>query len=92
MPDHLHFLAAPFDTGFCFDKWVTYWEREFRKLHNHASWRWQAPPFHRRLRDGEKYTDKWNYLRENPARKGLVQNADDWSYQGKLFDIIWQGK
>ncbi len=32
---------------------------------------------------------KWEYVRNNPFRKGLVANADDWPYQGVLNDLEW---
>ena len=39
MPDHVHFFAAPYDIEYPFDDWVTYWERQFRKLHTQEEWR-----------------------------------------------------
>lgn len=89
MPDHLHFFAAPTELDYSFDNWVTYWERQFRKLHKHETWRWQSHPFHHRLRNGESYTEKWHYLRNNPVRKGLVINSDDWPFQGRIHEVRW---
>ena len=43
----------------------------------------------RQLRTGEIYTQKWEYVRNNPVRKGLVANADDWPYQGRMNIIEW---
>ena len=91
MPDHLHFFAAPYDLSYHFDRWVTYWERQFRKLHEHSDWRWQPHPFHHRLRDGESYSEKWNYMRNNPVRDELVSDADLWPYQGRIHAITWAG-
>ncbi len=91
MPDHAHFFAAPQDFTYPFEAWVTYWERQFRKLHTHPDWRWQPHPFHHRLRDGESYAEKWRYLRENPVRRSLVQSADEWPYQGRIHEIAWPG-
>jgi hypothetical protein len=36
------------------------------------------------LRPAENYAEKWNYVRENPVRAGLVKNANDWPYQGEI--------
>jgi len=89
MPDHLHLFCAPHDSAFTLEKWVTFWERQFRRLHKAPDFRWQPHPFHHRLRREEDYTDKWNYVRENPLRKGLVKNAEDWPFQGMLNTLRW---
>jgi hypothetical protein len=44
------------------------------------------------LRDGENYSGKWIYVQENPFRKGLVQRIEDWSFKGRIFDLVWSGK
>jgi hypothetical protein len=36
------------------------------------------------LRSSETYSEKWNYVVENPARAGLVTRADDWPYAGEI--------
>jgi hypothetical protein len=41
------------------------------------------------LRRSESYTDKWNYVRENPMREGLVPKPEDWPYQGMLNVLPW---
>ena len=43
----------------------------------------------RQLRTGESYAQKWEYVRNNPVRKGLVAAADDWPYQGELNVLVW---
>ena len=43
----------------------------------------------RQLRTGEICTQKWEYVRNNPVRKGLVANADGWPYQGRMNIIEW---
>ena len=43
----------------------------------------------RQLRTGEIYTQKWEYVRNNPVRKGLVANADGWPYQGRMNILEW---
>lgn len=51
---------------------------------------WQPGFFDRLLRNSESYGEKWNYVRENPVRAGLVAKADDWPYQGEpiLIDRV----
>jgi hypothetical protein len=36
------------------------------------------------LRSDESYSQKWNYVRENPARTGLVNSEEDLPYQGEI--------
>ena len=43
----------------------------------------------RQLRSCESYSQKWQYVRNNPVRKGLVANADDWPYQGEMNVLQW---
>ena len=50
---------------------------------------YQRECWDRQLRSGESYAQKWQYVRNNPVRKGLVANADDWPYQGQLNVLEW---
>jgi len=52
--------------------------------------KFQAGGFHHRLRDGERYSGKWQYVRENPVRAGW------WSVQrigriSSVHEIRWSG-
>lgn len=47
---------------------------------------WQPGFFDRLLRHSESYHEKWNYVRENPVRAGLVELAEEWAWQG---EIVW---
>lgn len=44
------------------------------------------------MRTGIQYKEKWEYVRNNPVRKGLVANADDWPYQGRTNAFEWHEK
>jgi putative transposase len=93
MPDHLHILTAPSDREASitdFAKWFKRWfNAEYRKLNCRPSvsggepiaWRWQEGCFDRLLRSEESLSEKWEYLRQNPVRGGLVANPEDWPYQ-----------
>jgi hypothetical protein len=43
--------------------------------------------FHHRLRGDESYGQKWQYVRENPVRQGLVMQAEDWPFWGRVHEI-----
>jgi len=53
--------------------------------------KFQVGGFHHRLRDGESYSQKWQYVSENPVRAGLVERAEDWPYFGRVHEIRWSG-
>ncbi|MEO6971176.1 MAG: hypothetical protein ABI217_09810 [Chthoniobacterales bacterium] len=50
---------------------------------------WQRHHWDRQLRKGESYDDKWEYVRSNPVRHGLVTDAGAWPYQGELSELRW---
>lgn len=89
MPDHLHFFCAPRDLHFGIDQWIEFWKRQFSRRHLDQSWAWQRKSFHHRLRDRKEYEEKLIYVRENPLRKALVTQLDEWPYQGRIHDLRW---
>ena len=48
---------------------------------------WQRGFFDHVIRSSESYSQKWEYVRDNPVRAGLVQEADEWPFQGELVRI-----
>ena len=48
---------------------------------------WQEEFFDHVLRSSESYSEKWNYVRNNPLRHGLIANADDWPWQGQIEEL-----
>ncbi|HKL20603.1 MAG TPA: transposase [Tichowtungia sp.] len=48
---------------------------------------WQRGFFDHVLRSHESYSEKWQYVAQNPVRAGLVENADEWSYAGCITEI-----
>jgi REP element-mobilizing transposase RayT len=85
MPDHLHLLAAPSERDERignFSGAIKKWMR--RELAGEApcspDWQWQPGCFDRLLRTNESAQAKWEYMRENPVRAGLVERWEDWPY------------
>jgi len=39
------------------------------------------------IRHRESYTEEWEYVRENPVRACLVQDADEWPWQGEIVKL-----
>ena len=48
---------------------------------------WQKGFFDHVMRSGELYSEKWNYVRDNPVRAGLVAEADAWPFQGEIYEL-----
>ncbi len=48
---------------------------------------WQPGFFDHLLRHSESYYEKWNYVRKNPVRAGLVEHSDEWPWQGEIVRI-----
>jgi REP element-mobilizing transposase RayT len=88
MPDHLH-LFVPGDNALPPERWVRYWKSQFSKSAKKPEWQWQTDHWDRQLRTGESYAEKWDYVRLNPVRHGLVASADEWPYQGELNELRW---
>ena len=86
MPDHLHLFCAPRDLKFTVERWIAFWKDRFAKTHADVG-TFQPGGFHHRLRDGENYAQKWQYVRENPVRLGLVEKPEDWPHFGRVHDI-----
>ena len=48
---------------------------------------WQPGFFDHILRHSESYSDKWDYVVQNPVRANLVEHAEEWPYQGEVVPI-----
>jgi REP element-mobilizing transposase RayT len=48
---------------------------------------WQPGFFDHVLRNDESYAQKWEYIRDNPVRAGLVAQWYQWPYQGEIVLI-----
>jgi putative transposase len=89
MPDHVHLFAAPSLSTLPLDNWIRYWKSQFTNAHRVESDRWQTDHWDTRLRSWDSYNQKWNYVRDNPKRHGLVDDAARWPYQGELNELRW---
>ena len=92
MPDHIHFFCAPSLLPIPdFHRWMAYWKslvaRTFPCAHDLPLW--QRGCWDVQMRTVDNYREKWNYIRNNPVRKGLVANADEWPYQGFMNILEW---
>jgi REP element-mobilizing transposase RayT len=49
---------------------------------------WQEEFFDHVLRSSESYGQKWDYVKENPVRAGLVESSDEWPWQGEIESLM----
>lgn len=89
MPDHVHFFCAPHSEDYTLEHWVTFWKRLFKRSFGPGAPSFQSHSFHHRLRRGEDYREKWEYVRANPIRAGLAAKSEDWPFQGMLHQLRW---
>ena len=79
MPDHAHLLVSPLERDLPVGEFVGLIKRWMRQ-ELRPSWNWQTGSFDRLLRSEESAQEKWEYMRENPVRAGLVKEWREWPY------------
>ncbi len=85
MPDHVHLFVRG-DPNFVLSSWTGGLKRAM-SVALESPRLWQLGFFDHILRSDESYAEKWNYVRDNPVRAGLVKAAEDWPYQGEIVVI-----
>lgn len=91
MPDHLHLFAAFYPASPQLSEWMKALKRTLAKEllgHGLTGDCWQKGFFDHALRSEESYAEKWNYVRLNPVRAGLVSDPGDWPYQGEIHHLL----
>jgi putative transposase len=92
MQDHVHFFcsaeldAKPFPPFM--QSWKQWTSKRMRRELNIRAAVWQPEYFDHVLRSSESYSQKWDYVRDNPVRAALVNDADHWPWQGEVEDLI----
>ena len=86
MLDHIHLFVCG-DADFVLSKWVAGLKRAISKALGVRGEFWQPTFFDHILRSDESYSEKWEYVCQNPVRAGLVKQSEDWKYQGEVVLI-----
>ena len=76
MPDHAHALLA-FPSDESMRPAIADWKRYTAR---HAGIKWQRDFFDHRIRKGENWQLKADYIRANPVRQGLAPRIEDWAW------------
>jgi len=90
MPNHFHAFVVIDDQRLDLSAWMRSLKNALSKVlrtYNISSPHWQKGFFDRILRSGESYSQKWDYVRENPVRAGLVKDWKEWPLLGEIFDL-----
>lgn len=86
MPDHVHFFCSSLEQKKSLDIYIGKWKewacKLIRKRTSLNDFRWQNGFFDHLMRNKESRSEKWDYVRNNPVRAGLVDKPEDWPYQG----------
>ena len=92
LPDHIHLFCSPAKRDASpLKQWVSFWKSAASRHWPQPEHQpiWQTDCWDTQLRAGESYAGKWEYVRNNPVRHGLVERAEDWPYQGELNILDW---
>jgi REP element-mobilizing transposase RayT len=83
MPDHIHLFVSNNSDG-TLSQWVRLLKRAVSEAITSSRPHWQKGFFDHLIRNSESYSEKWDYVFQNPVRAGLVTNTDDWPWQGEI--------
>jgi putative transposase len=90
IPDHSHLFVCG-NEEFVLSRWVAMLKQVLAKKNG---WRkssgqiWEEGFFDHVLRSDESMSEKWEYIQQNPVRAGVVNDPDDWPYQGEIVLMI----
>ncbi len=99
MPDHVHLFCAPATLHGTdgavpsrpIGQWVRYWKtlasRRWPRVDEQPVW--QLDFWDTQLRHLRHYDEKWEYVRQNPVRAGLVAEPAAWPHQGEINELRW---
>ena len=92
MPDHIHFFCAPGIVEYpSLKQWIKFWKTLVSQKWPRPNEQpvWQDDFWDTQLRHGESYSEKWEYVRNNPVRAGLVTTPEAWPFQGEVNILRW---
>ena len=87
MPDHVHLFVRggiDFCSGAMDAKML---KRRLSKAISAPLPHWQKGFFDHVIRHSESYAEKWQYVRQNPVRDGLVNDPKEWAWQGEIASL-----
>ena len=92
MPNHVHFFCSAELGAKTLPMFVQAWKqwtsKRIKRELNLAGTLWQEEFFDHVLRSSESYSQKWDYVKENPVRAALVKSSDEWPCQGEVESLM----
>lgn len=102
MPDHVHFFGRAEPSAKTLRMFMQKWKqwtskRIAREIAaagigdpglKRSGALWQEEFFDHVLRLSESYSQKWEYVKENSVRAGLVKKSDDWPFHGEIESLM----
>ncbi|MEY2506489.1 MAG: REP-associated tyrosine transposase [Verrucomicrobiota bacterium] len=92
MPDHLHLFVA-----LAQDRTLSDWMKSLKnslsksmKQSGIPAPHWQKGFFDHLLRSAESYSQKWEYVRDNPVRAGLAKSWEEWPFRGEVWELEYR--
>jgi REP element-mobilizing transposase RayT len=92
MPDHLHLFVALAEQQ-KLSPWMKSLKNSLSKTLRTtgiSAPHWQKGFFDHVLRNDESASQKWEYVRDNPVRAGLVKRWEDWPYRGEVWALEYR--
>ncbi len=89
MPEHVHLFVCG-GLEFVLGRWIGGLKQALARAADRSAaggTPWQEGFFDHLLRSDESMSGKWEYMRENPVRAGLIARADDWPFQGEIVPL-----
>jgi len=88
MPDHAHLILKPIvfksNMEYPLSKILQgikgFSARQINKVRGTKGALWQDESFDRIVRDHDEFTEKWNYIRNNPVKTGLCQAPEEYPF------------
>ena len=89
MPDHLHLVCSPIEEAVEIETWVTFWKRQFRRIHGMPRGVSSQLGFITGCGNRKVTTSAGIMCDENQVRAGLAKSTDDWPFAGELNELRW---
>ncbi len=89
MPDHIHFFIRP-ARDHRLGPTIGFLKRSLSgalKRSQVVAPHWQPGFFDHLIRSSKSYSEKWDYVVQNPVRAGLVDCSENWPYCGEVVSI-----
>jgi REP element-mobilizing transposase RayT len=90
MPDHIHLFAGFAPPSPPLWKWIKSLRGDLSKILREdegEGTHWEKDFFDHVIRSEESLQEKYEYVRQNPVRAGLVKRPEDWPYQGEIHPL-----